>query len=292
MCYSLFLTFFLSSLPSFLQEELDLSAPNKSAMLGLPNEKKWQIYCSQQKGENTTGSGSGDTNLSNDPEVYIEKVQALSMLQFPTDPEEVRTRSRQIDGLQIALRTQPNSFVTRFVDSDGLASLLDFLASIDYESGQSAIHTALLGCLKALMNNSTGRAHVLAHPSGINIISQSLTSENLKTKIAVLELLGAICLVPGGHKKVLEAMIHLQDFASERTRFQGIMTDLDRSTGKYRDDVSLKTALMSFVNAILNYGPGQENLEFRLHLRYEFLMLGIQPVLDKLRKHENETLNR
>lgn len=49
---------------------------------------------------------------------------------------------------------------------------------------------------------------------------------------------------------------------------------------------------MSFVNAVLNYGQGQENLEFRLHLRYEFLMLGIQPIIDKLRGHENETLNR
>lgn len=49
---------------------------------------------------------------------------------------------------------------------------------------------------------------------------------------------------------------------------------------------------MSFINAVLNYGPGQENLDFRLHLRYEFLMLGIQPVIDKLRKHENETLDR
>lgn len=49
---------------------------------------------------------------------------------------------------------------------------------------------------------------------------------------------------------------------------------------------------MSFINAVLNYGPGQESLEFRLHLRYEFLMLGIQPVIDKLRKHENETLDR
>ena len=49
---------------------------------------------------------------------------------------------------------------------------------------------------------------------------------------------------------------------------------------------------MSFINAALNYGAGAENLEFRLHLRYEFLMLGIQPVIDKLRKSENETLNR
>ena len=49
---------------------------------------------------------------------------------------------------------------------------------------------------------------------------------------------------------------------------QGIINDLDRSTGEYRDDVNIKTALMSFINAIINYGPGQENLEFRLHLRF------------------------
>lgn len=88
------------------------------------------------------------------------------------------------------------------------------------------------------------------------------------------------------------AMLHFQQYAAERTRFQSITNDLDRSTGAYRDDVNLKTAIMSFINAVLNYGPGQENLEFRLHLRYEFLMLGLQPVIDKLRQHENETLDR
>lgn len=137
-----------------------------------------------------------------------------------------------------------------------------------------------------------GRAHVLAHPTGLNIIAQSLSTENIKTKIAVLEILGAVCLVPGGHRKVLIAMLHYQKYAFERTRFQSIINDLDRSTGIYRDEVNLKTAIMSFINAVLNYGPGQENLEFRLHLRYEFLMLGIQPIIDKLRGHENETLDR
>lgn len=38
--------------------------------------------------------------------------------------------------------------------------------------------------------------------------------------ILVLEILGACCLVPGGHKKVLDAMCHFQKFAEERTRFQ------------------------------------------------------------------------
>ena len=72
-----------------------------------------------------------------------------------------------------------------------------------------------------------GRAHVLAHPSGIDIIAQSLSTENIKTKVAVLEILGAVCLVPGGHRKVLEAMLHYQKHVSERTRFQASFNNFE-----------------------------------------------------------------
>lgn len=65
-----------------------------------------------------------------------------------------------------------------------------------------------------------GRTHVLAHPNGVNIIAQSLAIDNIRTKVAVLEILGAMCLVPGGHKKVLQAMLYFQKYAGERTRFQ------------------------------------------------------------------------
>jgi hypothetical protein len=60
----------------WFQEELDLSAVNKAAMLGLPNEKKWQIYCSQRAGDDRANL----TNNSNKPEVYIEKVRSLAMV--------------------------------------------------------------------------------------------------------------------------------------------------------------------------------------------------------------------
>lgn len=269
-----------------LVEELDLTAPNKAAMMNLPSEKKWQIYCSR-KGEDTIDE-------SHVPEHYIERLQTLSKLQYPEQniDEEIRSRTKQIDGLKTALRTSTHSFVIKFIELDGLTAILDFLQGMDYFTAQSSVHTSIIGCVKALMNNSTGRAHVLAHSTSINTIAQSLSTENIKTKIAVLEILGAVCLVSGGHKKVLDAMLHYQKYTYERTRFQGIINDLDKSTGIYRDEVNLKTAIMSFVNAVLNYGQGQENLEFRLHLRYEFLMLGIQPIIDKLRNHENETLNR
>lgn len=267
-----------------LVEELDLTASKKEVMFNLPPEKKWQLYLSKKMEQ--------DEPTTHFPDYYIEKVSSMAMLLFPREEEEVLVRAKLLDNLKTALRTQPNSFVMRFLEQDGLSGLLNFLTSMDYNTAESPIHTSIIGCVKALMNNSNGRAHVLAHPTAINTIAQSLSTENIKTKTAVLEILGAMCLVPGGHKKVLEAMLHFQKFAAERTRFQTIVNDLDRSTGVYQDEVCLKTAIMSFINAIINYGPGEDHLEFRLHLRYEFLMLGIQPVIDKLRSHENATLDR
>ena len=68
---------------------------------------------------------------------------------------------------------------------------------------------------------------MLAHPTGLNIIAQSLATNNLRAKVAVLEILGAVCLIPGGHRKVLQAMIHFQNYAGERTRFQVRLSGVD-----------------------------------------------------------------
>uniref|UniRef100_A0A674MB03 Dishevelled associated activator of morphogenesis 1b n=1 Tax=Takifugu rubripes TaxID=31033 RepID=A0A674MB03_TAKRU len=270
-----------------LVDELDLSEEHRANMFSLPAEKKWQIYCSKKmEAEEIKGATSW-------PDYYIDQLRCMSARKALLSPDEEDIgRHMIVDELKTALRTQPMRFVTRFIDLDGLSCILNFLNSMDYVSTESQLHTSLIGCIKALMNNSQGRAHVLGHCEGINIIAQSLGTENIKTKIAVLEILGAVCLVPGGHRKVLEALLHYQRFAAERTRFQSLLTDLDRLTGHYRNEVSLKTAIMSFINAVLSKGAGETSLEFRIHLRYEFLMLGIQPIIDKLHAHENATLDR
>uniref|UniRef100_A0A4W4FRE1 Dishevelled associated activator of morphogenesis 1b n=1 Tax=Electrophorus electricus TaxID=8005 RepID=A0A4W4FRE1_ELEEL len=274
------------SLP--FQDELDLTEKHREAMFALPAEKKWQIYCSKKKEQEENKSATSW------PEYYIDQLNSMAARKtlLALEKEDEEERNKTIESLKTALRTQPMRFVTRFIDLDGLTCILNFLKSMDYETTESQIHTSLIGCIKALMNNSQGRAHVLSHSESINIIAQSLATDNLKTKVAVLEILGAVCLVPGGHKKALEAMLHYQKFASERTRFQMLLNDLDRNTGRYRDEVSLKTAIMSFINAVLSQGAGEASLEFRVHLRYEFLMLGIQPIIDKLRSHDNSTLDR
>uniref|UniRef100_A0A673G2L4 Disheveled-associated activator of morphogenesis 2-like n=1 Tax=Sinocyclocheilus rhinocerous TaxID=307959 RepID=A0A673G2L4_9TELE len=257
---------------SELVDELDLTDKNREAMFALPAEKKWQIYCSKKKDPNKLATSW--------PDYYIDRINSMAAVSI------VKNQPHK------TFDDSPFRFVTRFIELDGLTCLLNFLKSMDYETSESRIHTSIIGCIKALMNNSQGRAHVLAHPQSINTISQSLRQDNIKTKVAVLEILGAVCLVPDGHKKVLQAMVHYQKYAAERTRFQSLLNELDRSTRHYRDEVNLKTAIMSFINAVLNAGVGEDSLEFRVHLRYEFLMLGIQPVIEKLRAHDNATLDR
>ncbi|KAL4713308.1 hypothetical protein ACJJTC_015295 [Scirpophaga incertulas] len=268
-----------------LVEELDLTAVNKAAMMELPAAKKWQIYCSRRP-------PPGQVLQITAPQVedYVKALNELADAFSSSENTPSAETCALVDGLKTALRTRAHSFVLRFIKLGGLGAILDALQRAPRDD--AVTRHDLIAAIKALMNNSTGRAHVLAHPTSIDLIAQSFDTENVKTKVAALEILGAVCLVPGGHKKVLEAMVHFQKYAGERARFQCVVNELDRSVGAYRDELGVKTAVMSFVNAVLNYGPGEDSLEFRLHLRYELLMLGIQPVIEKLRKYENETLDR
>jgi len=70
------------------------------------------------------------------------------------DDEDIESRIKLIDSLKTSLRTQPMSFVLRFIELGGLDCLLNFLKGMSYEAANSPIHTSVLGCLKALMNST------------------------------------------------------------------------------------------------------------------------------------------
>lgn len=63
-----------------LVEELDLTAPNKEAMLGLPPQKKWQIYCSRKSPIDST-DGTAISRTPPTPEHYIERLNDIAKVQ-------------------------------------------------------------------------------------------------------------------------------------------------------------------------------------------------------------------
>lgn len=60
-----------------LVEELDLTAPNKDAMLSLPPQKKWQIYCSRKIPIDSTDGAQVARNPPT-PEHYIERLRDIA----------------------------------------------------------------------------------------------------------------------------------------------------------------------------------------------------------------------
>ena len=56
------------------------------------------------------------------------------------------------------------------------------------------------------MNNKYGLSSVLADENSIELISRSLKSYSLRARCLVFEILGAVCLMPGGHLRVLNSI--------------------------------------------------------------------------------------
>lgn len=273
---------------SELVDELDMDKARRAAMFALPPEKKWQIYCANRQSPKEVAGAE-------QVEFYLEKVRIVGRMGVLFTENDITERAKDINNLKTALQTQTVSFVVSFIENGGIQTLLDTLGNMNMDGpiARSKIHLALINCVKALMNSTKGSSHILAHADATNIVAQSLRCDNPKVKISVLELFGAMCMIPGGHKKVLQAFVHFQNYAGERTRFQSLIVELDRSSGMDNEEEELvKTAIMSFINAAIKSGAGQNNLEFRLHLRYEFLMLGIQPVIEKLDRLQNPNLHR
>lgn len=152
-----------------LVEELDLTEANKLQMMSLPSAKKWQIYCSRKLSVETVDSPDGKSNSSisnveKTPQFYVDKLREIAtQLKMSNDDspkhnefqQKIEQHTALCDALKTALRTSAHSFVLKFIEYQGLPALLNVLESItDVFVANSTLHTSLIGCIKALMNNS------------------------------------------------------------------------------------------------------------------------------------------
>lgn len=145
------------------------------------------------------------------------------------------------------------------------------------------IHVCIM-CLRAIMNNKYGFNMVIQHREAINCIALSLIHKSLRTKALVLELLAAICLVKGGHEIILCSFDNFKKVTGETKRFE---TLLDMFINYEVFKVDFMVACMQFMNIVVH---SVEDINYRVHLQYEFTALGLDDYLEKLRLTESEEL--
>ncbi|XP_047285820.1 formin-like protein 3 isoform X10 [Homo sapiens] len=267
--------------------------PDKARLLRqYDNEKKWDLICDQERFQ-----------VKNPPHTYIQKLQSF------LDPSVTRKKFRRrvqestkvLRELEISLRTNHIGWVREFLNDEnkGLDVLVDYLSfaqcSVMYStlpgrralknsrlvSQKDDVHVCIL-CLRAIMNYQYGFNLVMSHPHAVNEIALSLNNKNPRTKALVLELLAAVCLVRGGHEIILAAFDNFKEVCKELHRFEKLMEYFRNEDS----NIDFMVACMQFINIVVH---SVEDMNFRVHLQYEFTKLGLEEFLQS-RHTESEKL--
>ncbi|XP_068266492.1 formin-like protein 3 isoform X4 [Nyctibius grandis] len=268
--------------------------PDKARLLRqYDNEKKWDLICDQERFQ-----------VKSPPHAYIQKLR--SFLEPGVTRKKFRRRVQEstkvLRELEISLRTNHIGWVREFLNDEnkGLDVLVNYLSfaqcAVIYGtlpsrralknsrlvSQKDDVHLCIM-CLRAIMNYQYGFNLVMSHPHAVNEIALSLNNKNPRTKALVLELLAAVCLVRGGHEIILAAFDNFKEVCKEKHRFERLM-DYFRNEDTSMD---FMVACMQFINIVVH---SVEDMNFRVHLQYEFTKLGLEEFLQKSRHTESEKL--
>ncbi|XP_006887849.1 PREDICTED: formin-like protein 3-like [Elephantulus edwardii] len=149
-------------------------------------------------------------------------------------------------------------------------------------SQKEDVHVCIL-CLGAIMSYQYGFNLVMSHPHAVNEIALSLNNKNPRTKALALELLAAVCLVRGGHEIILAAFDNFKEVCKEAHRFEKLLEYFRNEDS----NIDFMVACMQFINIVVH---SVEDMNFRVHLQYEFTKLGLEEFLQKSRHTESEKL--
>ncbi|KAL3986342.1 hypothetical protein ACH3XW_42360 [Acanthocheilonema viteae] len=262
-----------------LLAELDLSPENQKLLLDQPIEKKFLMLKEQSAIREMYGIGDGKI-----AEKFLKIIQEDNLL-------DNGNNLHILEALFISLRTQSHSYVENFIKLDGSRHLRNLLSECRKRSGLEQHAATILLCFRVLLNSTVGRLAVLSSDETLRVIASSISLLSAKCKVLCYEILAGICLIPNGHQKVLHAITEARGILGERTRFQRLVDDIYRNYGSDRETERVRTAAMSLVNALLSSGSAENSVEFRMHLRFELLMLGLHNILEQLRTTSSAVLD-
>ncbi|XP_027137336.1 protein diaphanous homolog 3 isoform X3 [Larimichthys crocea] len=191
-----------------------------------------------------------------------------------------------LDSLRVSLTSNPVSWVQSF-GHEGLGLLLDVLERLLFKKQQEKIDKKnqhkVVQCLKAFMNNKYGLDRILGEEKSLALLARAIDPTQSAMMTDVVKLLSAICIV--GEDNILEKVLEAITTAGEWRaieRFSPIVQGLqDRS-------VQLQVACMQLINALVT---SPDELDFRLHIRNEFMRCGLKEILPQLTTIRNEALD-
>ncbi|KAL8189851.1 UNVERIFIED_CONTAM: hypothetical protein K2H54_015017 [Gekko kuhli] len=181
-----------------------------------------------------------------------------------------------LESLRVSLTSNPVSWVENFGD-EGLGLLLDILERLVEAKQQDNIlkkvQHKIVQCMKAFMNNKYGLEKIMVEPRSLLLLAKAIDPKQTNMMTDVVKLLSAICIVGEENMSGIRKAYH-QPHSQARfhpSRF-----------------IVFRVACMQLINALVT---SPEDLDFRLHIRNEFMRCGLRGRLPQLKGMKNDALD-
>ncbi|XP_064501647.1 protein diaphanous homolog 3 isoform X1 [Pseudopipra pipra] len=219
----------------------------------------------------------------------LKNSRKISPQEFIQDLKSGSTDERLVtclESLRVSLTSNPVSWVENF-GREGLGLLLDVLERLVEIKNQDRVvkrsQHKVIQCLRAFMNNKYGLERILGEERSLLLLTKAIDPKQTNMMTDIVKLLSAMCIV--GEENILEKILEAVTAAAEERnvgRFSPIVEGLQDNS------VQLQVACMQLINALVT---SPDDLDFRLHIRNEFMRSGLKEILPQLKSIKNEALD-
>ncbi|OQV13857.1 Protein diaphanous [Hypsibius exemplaris] len=200
-----------------------------------------------------------------------------------TDPASEKTL-KCLESLKVCLTSNTVSWIQSF-GREGVDVVFRILGVAVSDGGSkygAKIQIESLRCLNSIMNTKFGMKDVLERTEPFVWIAKSVEISNQQVMFEAVKILAVVCLLPGGHARVLQAFTEICDDMGQG-RFSRIVKGIFVANND-----TLRVACVQLMNSLI-FQAGET--EFRMLLRSEFMRAGVGDIIETLETDENEELH-
>ncbi|XP_065600079.1 protein diaphanous homolog 3 [Cyrtonyx montezumae] len=258
-----------------MMEDMNLNEDKKMPLREKDFSTKKEMVMQYISTASKSGSLKNSRKIS--PQEFIQELKSGS-----TDERLVTC----LESLRVSLTSNPVSWVENF-GREGLGLLLDVLERlVETKHQDKAVKRSqhkVIQCLRAFMNNKYGLERILGEERSLLLLIKAIDPKQTSMMTDIVKLLSAMCIV--GEESILEKILEAITAAAEERnvdRFSPIVEGLQDNS------VQLQVACMQLINALVT---SPDDLDFRLHIRNEFIRSGLKEILPQLKCIKNEALD-
>uniref|UniRef100_A0A669DU59 Diaphanous related formin 2 n=1 Tax=Oreochromis niloticus TaxID=8128 RepID=A0A669DU59_ORENI len=159
-----------------------------------------------------------------------------------------------LESLRVSLTSNPVSWVNNF-GHEGLGLLLEALEKL------------------------LDKKQILGDERSLSLLARAIDPKQTSMMTEIVKILSACCII--GEENILDKILAAMTIAAERNnkeRFAPIVEGLENHEAQ-----QLQVACMQLINALVT---SPDDLDFRIHLRNEFLRCGLKKILPELKETE------